>query len=215
MIRDEDLPVVVVPMEPRDIPTIMEIERASFTTPWSPSAYRHELEHNDLAHYFVMLPRGAVEGSGDQRVPSLRDRISNWLLGVNTSGRPVMGYAGYWLMAAEAHISTIAIDPTWRSKGLGEYLLLRTIEAAITDGADLVTLEVRVSNDRAQNLYEKYGFDVVGRRKRYYHDNNEDALIMTVEGVQTSTYRDFLSSRREALLRRLAETGVRAASNSE
>ncbi|HBY99575.1 MAG TPA: ribosomal-protein-alanine N-acetyltransferase [Chloroflexi bacterium] len=211
MIRDEDLPVAVVPMETRDIPAIMEIERASFTTPWSASAYRHELERNELAHYFVLLPREALEGAIEHRAPSLRDRISRWLLGINPSGRPVMGYAGYWLMAGEAHISTIALDPTWRSKGLGEYLLLRTIEAAIADGADLVTLEVRVSNTRAQNLYEKYGFDVVGRRKRYYHDNNEDALIMTVEGVQSATYCDFLAMRREARLHRLTETDVHAA----
>lgn len=210
MISDEDLPVVVVPMETRDIPAVMEIEHVSFTTPWSASAYRHELEHNDLAHYLVLLPREAVASRTEQRAPSLRDRISGWLLGVNIIGRPVMGYAGYWLMAGEAHISTIALDPTWRGKGLGEYLLLRTIESAMADGATLVTLEVRVSNTRAQTLYEKYGFDVVGRRKRYYHDNNEDALIMTVEGVQTSAYRDFLAGRREALLRRLAESDVRA-----
>jgi ribosomal-protein-alanine N-acetyltransferase len=210
MIREDDLPVAVVPMETRDIPAIMEIERRSFPTPWSASAYRHELEQNELAHYFVMVHRGTSAREESPPPSRLRDRLGRWLRGSEPPPtRTIIGYCGYWLMAGEAHISTIAIAPAWRGKQLGEYLLLRVIEAAIMDQAHLVTLEVRVSNTRAQNLYTKYGFVVVGRRKRYYHDNNEDALIMTVEDVQGEAYREFLARRREDLLNRLATEDLR------
>ncbi|HYN88048.1 MAG TPA: ribosomal protein S18-alanine N-acetyltransferase [Ardenticatenaceae bacterium] len=205
MVHDDDLPFAFLPMEARDIQAVMDIEHASFPTPWTASAYRYELERNELAHYFVLARRPAPElAEGRSNGGGLRERLSRWLFGSESNGREILGYSGYWLMAGEAHISTIAIDPRWRGKGLGEYLLLRIIGRAIADGASLVTLEVRVSNEPAQGLYEKYAFEVVGRRKRYYHDNNEDALIMTVEDVQSPAYAEFLVERRAQLLQRLA-----------
>ena len=91
----------------------------------------------------------------------------------------MLGYAGLWLLIDEAHISTIAVAPEWRGRGLGELLLASLLERAISIGADVATLEVRASNLVAQNLYRKYRFTVVGVRKGYYTDNFEDALVMT------------------------------------
>jgi ribosomal-protein-alanine N-acetyltransferase len=86
---------------------------------------------------------------------------------------------GFWFIVDEAHISTIAVHPDFRQHGIGEILLQWALREALHLDAQLVTLEVRVSNHKAINLYEKYGFEVVGRRAHYYRDNNEDALLMT------------------------------------
>ncbi len=91
-------------------------------------------------------------------------------------------------MAGEAHISTIAVHQKWRGRGLGEMVLVGLIDAAILRGAMEVTLEVRASNVVAQNLYRKYAFAQVGRRKAYYHDNREDALIMTTPKVDEAGF---------------------------
>jgi ribosomal-protein-alanine N-acetyltransferase len=207
MMSYEELPIVVVRMTPEDVPAILEIEHASFPTPWPASAYRRELTENDMARYFILVPREAAHHA--PHAPGLAERLSRWLLGLPRNDlRPILGYTGYWLMAGEAHISTLAVAPEWRGRGLGELLLLHLIEAALADEATLVTLEVRVSNEPAQALYEKYGFDYVGRRKRYYHDNNEDAHIMTVEPIQVPEYQALLDQRRAELLGRLASLAV-------
>ncbi|MBI5649302.1 MAG: ribosomal protein S18-alanine N-acetyltransferase, partial [Chloroflexi bacterium] len=101
---------------------------------------------------------------------------------------PIVGYAGFWMMTDEAHISTIASHPDWRRRGIGELLLLAMIEAAAEQNARVLTLEVRVSNQDAQVLYRKHGFNIVGERKHYYSDNQEDALIMTTPHITTAEY---------------------------
>ncbi|HEX6507241.1 MAG TPA: ribosomal protein S18-alanine N-acetyltransferase, partial [Chloroflexota bacterium] len=111
----------------------------------------------------------------------------------------ILGYAGMWLMLDEAHITTIAMRTRWRGKGLGELLLASLIETARDVGAHRVTLEVRVSNEPAQNLYRKYGFVHEGTRPRYYSDNNEDAYIMTTQNIQDGSYRDMFEERIKAL----------------
>lgn len=146
------------PMRLADIPEVMAIERLSFPNPWPASAYRYELGQNERAHYFVARPLSAhPAGKG-----------------------PVVGYGGFWLVAGEAHISTIAVQPDYRRAGLGELLLGEMIDRARSLGADLMTLEVRASNLIAQGLYRKYGFQEAGVRKGYYTDNREDALLMTI-----------------------------------
>jgi [ribosomal protein S18]-alanine N-acetyltransferase len=133
-----------------DLPAVHAIERASFTAPWPPHAYRSELESNRLAHYLVAR-----------------------------AGDSVVGYGGMWLMVDEAHITTFAIHPAWRRQRIGERLLLAFLDVAIDQRAHEATLEVRLSNLAARKLYEKYGFRPVGLRPRYYSDDQEDALIMT------------------------------------
>lgn len=115
----------------------------------------------------------------------------------------MVGYCGFWIAAQEAHISTIAVDPKYRERGIGQLLLITAIEKALKLDATLMSLEVRVTNLVAQNLYRKYGFKVVGRRPRYYSDNREDALIMTVDGIASASYQRIFQRRRKQLLRRL------------
>ena len=93
-----------------------------------------------------------------------------------------------WLAFDEAHVTTIGIDPDYQGRGLGELLLLCLFDEAVARGANWLTLEVRVSNDAAQSLYRKYGFTVHGTRRRYYSDNNEDALIMWTRPLTDNGY---------------------------
>lgn len=137
-------------LQVEDITAVLEIERLSFPSVVRAEMYQRELTDNDIAHY-----QGLWAGE--------------WLI----------GYAGFWLIAGEAHVIKIAVHPEWRRRRLGELLLLNLLRLACQQAAFLATLEVRVSNLVAQQLYEKYLFEHVGRRRRYYHDTGEDALLMT------------------------------------
>jgi len=130
------------PMQVADIPRVMVIENRVFPTPWPARAYRDELTRNQLSHCCVL------EAAGE-----------------------LLGYACFWLLHDEAHISTLAVAEDRRGRGLGELLLQALIHQALEVQAAIVTLEVRVSNVAAQSMYEKYGMQVLGRRKRYYADN--------------------------------------------
>jgi [ribosomal protein S18]-alanine N-acetyltransferase len=198
--NDLDLPYSVVPMELEDILQVSLVDRLSFTTPWSVSAYRYEIAENEAAYYFVVIPYDSQKDAEvDGRwIGRLRRRFKN-----SISDRFIIGYGGFWLLVDEAHISTIAIRPEYRRRGLGELLLLKMIEEAIALRAERVTLEVRKSNYNAQQLYYKYGFEVTGRRLAYYTDDREDALIMTVENVLTLTYHEKLTSLKDDLYHRL------------
>jgi ribosomal-protein-alanine N-acetyltransferase len=95
----------------------------------------------------------------------------------------ILGYIGFWYIVDEAHISTLAVHPSERRTGIGEGLLLHAMEDAESLGAEVVTLEVRGSNQPAIMLYQKFGFEIVGRRPRYYKDNGEDAILMLLKDL--------------------------------
>ncbi len=193
-----DLPYVVEPMRLRDIKEVMEIEHDSFPSPWSARAYRHELLDNDLSHYFVVRQR-QMEGPES----SLLARIGR-TLGVGARS-PVLGYAGFWLTAGEAHISTIAVQPGWRRRGVGELLLVAMLDRAAELEADIATLEVRVSNSTAQNLYRKYGFRRVGLKRHYYRDCGEDALTMSTERLTSATFQSHFQQLKRVLWGKLTQ----------
>jgi [ribosomal protein S18]-alanine N-acetyltransferase len=152
-------------MSADDIPAVHAIESASFPTPWPPYAFRQEIEGNRMAHYLVVR-----------------------------AGERVIAYAGIWLMVDEAHVTTFAVLPAYRRRGIGGLLLSELIELSADLGARVATLEVRLSNDSARRLYGMFGFRPVGVRPRYYSDNGEDALIMTTEHLDDP---DMLQLRRQ------------------
>jgi [ribosomal protein S18]-alanine N-acetyltransferase len=154
------LRLTVEPMSIEDIPDVHDIERASFPVPWPPYAFRQELETNRLARYLVCR-------ASDEAV----------------------GYAGIWLMVDEAHVTTFAVMPEWRRRGVGARLLLSVLRVAEEAGARVATLEVRLSNMPARQLYHRFGFRPVGVRPRYYSDNGEDALIMTTDPLSSPDMR--------------------------
>jgi ribosomal-protein-alanine N-acetyltransferase len=181
----EALPYSLDTMRIEDVPTVSEIEQIVFTLPWSSTAFAYELRNNASAQYHVLRYVPWVHRSWEDRV---LPRSVRRFLPSHKSDQSLLGYGGFWLALEEAHICTLAMRPEWRGRGLGELLLASLVECAIEHHAELITLEVRVSNTTAQNLYQKYGFEIVGRRKGYYSDNGEDALIMTTETVTTPHY---------------------------
>ena len=144
--------IVIDPMRLKDIPNIMEVERLSFTTPWSRDAFISELLENDRAYYLV----AKVDGKA-------------------------IAYVGVWLIAGEGHITNVAVHPKYRRKGIGRSLMLTLEELVTSKNGERMTLEVRKSNLLAQNLYKNLGYRNLGVRKGYYRDNNEDAVIMWKE----------------------------------
>ena len=197
---EKAIPYRVVPMTINDLDRVMEIEEVAHITPWTISGYRHELEKNDLAYYYLLIAKEPIK-----KAPvGLRERLLAQFCRPHATP-PIIGYGGFWIIADETHISTIAIDPEWQGLGLGELLMLELIENALRRNVELITLEVRASNKVAQNLYKKYGFKRVGRRKNYYKSDNEDGYIMTVENVQSQDYRDFLDEQWLRLSQRLTQ----------
>lgn len=143
--------ITVVPMCVADLETVLEIESLSFGTPWSRNSFLHELLENERALYLVAKDDSLNE---------------------------ICGYVGMWIIFDEGHITNLAVHPQHRRRGVGSALLNRLAEAGLERGVRFLTLEVRRSNDAAQNLYAKHGFVHMGVRRKYYLDNNEDALIM-------------------------------------
>jgi ribosomal-protein-alanine N-acetyltransferase len=181
-------------MSQEDVPQVTEIDREAFPTLWPPANYQHELK-NGLAHYIVACDGQGEVGEEPKAVPEkgfsallaqIRQLFGN---GLTLRGQYIMGFAGLWMLADEAHITNIAVREKHRRQGIGERLLIAIVELAIELGAHLITLEVRASNSEAQKLYAKYGFVRVGMRRGYYTDNREDAVLMSIEDVESARLR--------------------------
>lgn len=162
-----------VPMTVADLPQVAAVEMQAFPSPRSLTFYQQEVTQNQYAHYRVIH---AIPTAGEGETL-------------------VVAYGGYWLMGDDAHIIAIAVHPGWRKRGLAEWLMLELAALAWSQGATVVTLEMRASNTAAGALYRKLGFEAVGRRKGYYRDTNEDALLFSLEGLQAVTTQNRLAVR--------------------
>lgn len=162
--------VLITPMEDKDIEQVAAIEKVSFPTAWSINTFRNELHKNRLAHYFVA-------------------RI----------GEKVVGYGGMWMVMDEAHITTLAVDPDYRGIKIGQMILHHLLVMAVSKNMRWATLEVRQSNNIAQNLYKKYGFTQIGIRKNYYAEEKEDAIVMWVGNLRGEAFKSRLKRLKEEL----------------
>jgi ribosomal-protein-alanine N-acetyltransferase len=193
----------------RDIAQVTKIDHESFTNMWPPANFQRELE-NRIAHYIVACvegvtvvpdePKATPERSFLGLAPWVRRIFNHGFLWNETltSTEYIAGFAGFWIMADEAHLTSIAVREQYRRRGIGELLLIYGLELAAELNAHIVTLEVRVSNTTAQNLYEKYGFAHVGLRRGYYTDNNEDAALMTVDDITSTSFQERLQQLKQA-----------------
>jgi len=156
-----------------DLGAVMAIEPIAFGTHhWSQQSFENELG-NPIGFYFA---------------------------GVDRESDELAGYSGFWLISGEeAHITTLAVHPTFRRQYVGERLLINNILEARRRGARWMTLEVRVSNEKAQSLYYKYGFKSLGMRRNYYQDNSEDALVLWTENIETPQFNKLLERRMSVL----------------
>lgn len=144
------------PMTLADLNQVEAIDAVSFPTPWPRDAFLYELKRN----------RGSLTW------------VAEW---VHPEGEAeVIASIVIWLVLDETHIATLAVKPGFRQRGIANKLLAESLIECAKRGAQRATLEVRASNQAAQKLYQKFGFEVVGLRKNYYKDTNEDALLMTL-----------------------------------
>lgn len=132
-----------------DVDDIEALEQVCFTDPWSRESLLHELTENPMSTYIVAEYEGKV-----------------------------IGYVGIWAILDEGHITNVAVSPEYRRMQVGSALIKTMLEATIKAGIGHHTLEVRAGNEPAKGLYRKFGFEEAGRRKGYYEDNGEDAIIM-------------------------------------
>jgi ribosomal-protein-alanine N-acetyltransferase len=180
------MPYIIRPMKYEDIPQVAQIDREAFPGEWvfrSQAAYKQDL-NNPSVRYIVACKKGDVSESGGQAMqkPPWFKQLLSYGRRLNTS-EDIVGFSGFWMMVGEAHIIAIGVRNACRQLGIGEGLLIATIELAQTLNAHVVTLEVRASNRIAQELYRKYGFQVVGRRLKYYSSDGEDAIIMSTDNI--------------------------------
>ncbi|MDD5094891.1 MAG: ribosomal protein S18-alanine N-acetyltransferase [Dehalococcoidia bacterium] len=152
---------IVRPMALEDLPQVVEIEKGSFPQPWSRDLFHHELTANHISRYMVVC----------------QEQI-------------ILGYIGVWLIVGEIHITTFAVHQNHRRKGLGELLIITAIDLALEHGATLVTLEVSEMNLGARAMYKKCGFVDVGRRRHYYSETNEDAILMSAEDITSAAFQE-------------------------
>ena len=137
-----------------DVPTVLVLDQISFSLPWPERSFRFELTENTASRCWVAEVDGRIVGM-------------------------VVG----WLLVDEMHIATIATHPDYRRQGIASKLLLHTLWKSMDEGALTSFLEVRESNLAAQEMYLKFGYEKTGRRKRYYRDNDEDAILMLLKSL--------------------------------
>jgi ribosomal-protein-alanine N-acetyltransferase len=151
------------PMTVMDVPGVHALDVLSFSLPWSERSFRYEVTENTNARTWV----AEITQAGVTRLA---------------------GMLVLWIFLDEAHIATLAVQPEFRRRGIARKILKTALDAAYYEGARRAFLEVRAGNLAAREMYLKFGFEEVGRRPRYYHDNNEDALLMTLEKLQVQQY---------------------------
>ena len=146
--------LVIRKMTVEDIPAVIALDQISFSLPWPERSFRFELTENEASRCWVAEKDGRVVGM-----------IVNWLL------------------VDEVHVATIATHPDFRRQGIAKKLLTHALQYMSGEGALTSFLEVRESNTAAREMYRKFGYEETGRRKGYYKDNNEDAILMTLEKI--------------------------------
>ncbi len=141
-----------------DLAQVVAIDKASFSLPWPERSFRFEISDNSASRAWVAEENGKVVGA-----------------------------IVAWLLVDEAHIATIATHPDFRRRGIASKLLSHALRMMMNEGALTSVLEVRESNLAAQEMYRKFGFEETGRRPRYYKDNSEDAILMTLRDLRVNT----------------------------
>ena len=161
----DSLEVQIIPMRRRHLRAVLRIEKQVYPRPWSQSLFVSELALRSTRVYIVA-------------------RV----------GREIVGYAGLMMSLTDGHVTTIAVDPAWHRHGIGTRLLLALAREAVARDATALTLEVRLSNKPAQEMYRRFSFVPVGVRKGYYADTGEDALVMWAYEVDDPAYKRLLDA---------------------
>jgi ribosomal-protein-alanine N-acetyltransferase len=152
--------LLINPMQLADIAEVRAIELEVFPTPWPSNAYQRELNSNRSAHYFCLWRSSSIAA-----------------------------YGGLWSVGEEAHVTTIGVRRSEQGKGFGKAMFMALVNRSYSLGANFVSLEVRPTNEPAIQLYESFGFKVMGRRRGYYTDNGEDAMVMWSDLIHAPAFK--------------------------
>jgi len=208
-----DTHFVIRRMRYEDIPQVAQIDREAFPGEWvfrSQAAYEQDLDNPSIRYLVACKICDVSESKGrPMPKPPWFKRLFSYGLPVNTA-EEIVGFSGFWMMMKEAHIIAIGVRDEYRRLGLGEGLLIASIELAQTLNANLVTLEVRASNTIAQELYKKYGFQTTGSRAKYYSSDGEDAIIMTTDNITSMPFQASFQKAKKEHARRHPELSPRA-----
>lgn len=185
------------------LPAVLDLDRRCFGGLWTLEGYQRELDSPN-SELLVLQP------SSEQWITATSDKAeveaSQQSL-PNSPSPPLLGLGCYWSILEEAHITILAIDPTCQGQGLGQALLCALLNSACRRGLERATLEVRISNQPAFSLYTKFGFREAGRRRRYYPDTGEDALVLWRGGLQKPEFPEFLGHLWQQVNDRSPQTG--------
>ena len=204
-----------------DLSQVIDIEREAFSPLWFSTPFKRDLKNRRACYLVACRGREPAQPETQEDSPEPEggypwSRLARGLrkLVVGADQRPdsnslIAGYVSVWYQQEEAHITEIAVREKFRGRGIGELLLIGSLRAAVEYGSKAMTLEARVSNFIAQRLYEKYLFKAVGTRKAYYSDNREDAVIMTVDGIDSEDYRARFEELQDAYRFRWGEICIR------
>jgi [ribosomal protein S18]-alanine N-acetyltransferase len=169
-IQADELEVKILAMRRRHLRSVLRIESRAYPAPWSMSLFLSELALRSTRAYYVAFV-----------------------------GRQMVGYAGLMMTLDDGHVTTIAVDPPWHRHKVGTRLMLALVREALRRGATSLTLEVRLANKGAQEMYRRFGFKPVGVRKGYYAETKEDALVMWAENVRGEEYAALLDAIEETV----------------
>lgn len=147
---------IIRKMTLEDVPVVAQLDHMSFSLPWPEHSFRYEVTENHASRCFV----------------------------AETEDKRIAAMIVSWIIIDELHIATIATHPDFRRQGIGSQILTFALNDARQAGARRAFLEVREKNEAAQVMYRKFGFEVTGRRPKYYKDNGEDAILMTLESLE-------------------------------
>ncbi|MBW4509901.1 MAG: ribosomal protein S18-alanine N-acetyltransferase [Scytonematopsis contorta HA4267-MV1] len=169
------------PLTSDDLSSVLEIDKACFGGLWTLSGYQREIDspNSDLIGMFSTQPAAKLLGIGC-----------------------------FWSILEEAHITLVAVHPQYQRQGFGQVLVYSLLVTAMRRGLERATLEVRASNQTAISLYQKFGFKTAGRRRRYYQDNDEDALILWLSGLQSPQIQENLTNWQQNMTQRLLKSGM-------
>lgn len=199
------------PLTAEQLDAVVQLDHLCFGGLWTRTGYEREIESPNSQ--LLILEAASSEGASELGEPSSEISTQN-LVGVNcnpmltpTSNRSLVGLGCFWSILEEAHITILAVHPDYQSQGLGQLLLYALLREAKRCQMEWATLEVKPSNQRALSVYQKFGFIEAGRRRGYYKDTGEDALILWRNGLQTREFEETLANRYQHILHQITSKG--------
>jgi len=214
------------PLKAEQLPAVVKLDQLCFGGHWTLDGYRRELESSSSHFLTVCLGSASLDSPSqsnyDLEIPNnsqsaqLTSPQSNSLnsptsgVGTHTAletPSKLIGLGCFWSILEEAHITLLAVNPEYQNKGLGKLLFYGLLYLAHQQGLERATLEVRVSNQTALSLYKKFGFEEVGKRRRYYQDTGEDALILWRNHLETAEFKKILMAWQQEIKANLEKSG--------